>query len=90
MFITSVCVQKMYCRFVKLSEESLEAGLIRELKEEVGVEVPVTVDDHIYSCLTPSPPRIVLHFYIKKMKEDELVEIEKAAVSNAVEHGLEV
>ncbi|XP_062871615.1 U8 snoRNA-decapping enzyme [Trichomycterus rosablanca] len=76
--------------FVKLSEESLEAGLSRELKEEVGVEVPVTLDDYMYSCLAPSPPRIVLHFYIKKMKEAELIEIEKAAVSNAVDHGLEV
>ncbi|KAL7864714.1 hypothetical protein AOLI_G00161340 [Acnodon oligacanthus] len=75
---------------VKPSEESLESGLSRELQEEVGVAVPVTVDDYVSSRLAPSPPQLITHFYTKKMTEPELVEIEKAAVANAVDHGLEV
>ncbi|XP_066528590.1 U8 snoRNA-decapping enzyme isoform X2 [Hoplias malabaricus] len=75
---------------VKPSEESLEAGLIRELQEEIGVAVPVTVDDYVSSRLAPSPPLLITHFYTKKMTEAQLLEIEKAAVSKAADHGLEV
>lgn len=78
------------CRLVKPSEESLEAGLSRELQEELGAAVPVTMDDYVSSHLAQSPPRLILHFYIKKITEPELLEIERAAVSNAVDHGLEV
>lgn len=72
------------------SKETLEAGLSRELHEEVGVAVPVGVDNHISSCLSPSCPRLITHFYIKKMTESELIELEKAAVTTATDHGLEV
>ncbi|XDV45815.1 hypothetical protein PO909_013841 [Leuciscus waleckii] len=78
--------------FVNPSKETLEAGLSRELHEEVGVAVSVGVDDHISSCLSQSPssPRLITHFYIKKMSEPELKEIERAAVTTATDHGLEV
>ncbi|XP_076839955.1 U8 snoRNA-decapping enzyme [Brachyhypopomus gauderio] len=75
---------------VKPSEESLEAGLSRELLEEVGIAVPVTADDYVSSHLVPTPPRLITHFYTKKMKETELVDMERAAVSTAADHGLEV
>ncbi|XP_065142129.1 U8 snoRNA-decapping enzyme [Paramisgurnus dabryanus] len=75
---------------VNPSKETLEAGLSRELHEEVGVAIPVGVDNHISSCLAPSCPRLITHFYIKKMTEAELREIEKAAVATATDHGLEV
>ncbi|XP_072552878.1 U8 snoRNA-decapping enzyme [Salminus brasiliensis] len=75
---------------VNPSQESLEAGLSRELQEEVGAAVPVTVDDYVYSRLAPSPPLLITHFYTKKVTEAELVELEKAAVGNAADHGLEV
>ncbi|XP_067303413.1 U8 snoRNA-decapping enzyme [Pseudorasbora parva] len=75
---------------VNPSKETLEAGLSRELHEEVGVAVPVGVDDHVSSCLSPSCPQLITHFYIKKMTESELKEIERAAVTTATDHGLEV
>lgn len=80
------------CRLVNPSKETLEAGLSRELHEEVGVAVSVGVADHISSCLSQSPssPRLITHFYIKKMTEPELKEIERAAVTTATDHGLEV
>lgn len=77
-------------RLVNRSEETLEAGLSRELHEEAGVAVPVGVDNHVSSCLSPSCPRLITHFYIKKMTESELKEIERAAVATATDHGLEV
>ncbi|XP_027026117.1 U8 snoRNA-decapping enzyme isoform X2 [Tachysurus fulvidraco] len=75
---------------VKPSEESLEAGLSRELQEELGAAVSVSVNDYVSSHLAQSPPSLILHFYCKKITESELLEIEKAAVSNAVDHGFEV
>lgn len=48
------------------------------------------MDDYVSSHLAQSPPRLILHFYNKKVTEAELLEIERAAVSNAVDHGLEV
>ncbi|XP_016320461.1 U8 snoRNA-decapping enzyme-like isoform X2 [Sinocyclocheilus anshuiensis] len=56
---------------------------------EVGVAVPVGVDNHVSSCLSPSCPRLITHFYIK-MTESELKERERAAVATATDHGLEV
>lgn len=78
------------CRLVNPSKETLEAGLSRELLEEVGVAMPVGVDNHVSSCLSPSCPRLITHFYIKKMTEAELRDIERAAVASAADHGLEV
>lgn len=78
------------CRLVNPSKETLEAGLSRELHEEVGVAVPVGVDNHVSTSLSPSCPQLITHFYIKKMTEAELKEIERAAVAAATDHGLEV
>ncbi|KAL1249850.1 hypothetical protein QQF64_020855 [Cirrhinus molitorella] len=75
---------------VNPSKETLEAGLSRELHEEVGVAVFVGVDNHMCSCLSSSCPNLITHFYIKKMTESELNELEKAAVATAADHGLEV
>ncbi|XP_026882762.2 U8 snoRNA-decapping enzyme isoform X3 [Electrophorus electricus] len=75
---------------VKPSEESLEAGLTRELQEEVGVPVAVTADDYVSSHLAPAPPCLITHFYTKKIEEAELIDIERAAVATAADHGLEV
>ncbi|XP_073679821.1 U8 snoRNA-decapping enzyme [Garra rufa] len=75
---------------VNPSKETLEAGLSRELHEEVGVAVHVGVDNHICSCLSSSCSELIMHFYIKKMTESELKELEKAAVTTATDHGFEV
>ncbi|KAL2103946.1 hypothetical protein ACEWY4_000814 [Coilia grayii] len=72
------------------SAESLEAGLSRELKEELGVAVPVSPEDHVVSCHAPSCPTLITHFYVKKMEESEIKEVERAAVTMATDHGLEV
>ncbi|MEQ2306267.1 hypothetical protein AMECASPLE_006315 [Ameca splendens] len=79
-------------------EETLEEGLTRELLEELGVAVPVSVEDYVESCFAPSHPPtsssssspLILHFYVKKIEEEQIREIEKAAASTAVDHGLEV
>ncbi|KAK5610734.1 hypothetical protein CRENBAI_000770 [Crenichthys baileyi] len=80
------------------SEETLEEGLTRELLEELGVAVPVSVEDYVESCFASSHPftssssssRLILHFYVKKIEEEHIREIEKAAASTAADHGLEV
>ncbi|KAJ8399593.1 hypothetical protein AAFF_G00410040 [Aldrovandia affinis] len=74
---------------VNPAEESLESGLSRELWEEMGVALNVAPEDHCSSCVAPSPPQLVTHFYTKKMKEEDVREVEKAAVT-APDHGLEV
>lgn len=77
-------------RLVDPSSESLEAGLMRELKEELGIAVPVTPQDHVVSCHAPSCPTLITHFYVKKMEESQIRELERAAVTMATDHGLEV
>lgn len=78
------------------SEETLEEGLTRELLEELGVAVPVSIEDYVEARFAPplsgapSSSRLILHFYVKKMEEVQIREIEKAATSTAVDHGLEV
>ncbi|TRZ01928.1 hypothetical protein DNTS_012383 [Danionella cerebrum] len=75
---------------VNTSKETLEAGLSREIQEEVGVAIDVGVVDHVSSCSSSSCPRLITHFYVKKMTEAELKDIERAAVCSASDHGLEV
>ncbi|XP_041859055.1 U8 snoRNA-decapping enzyme isoform X2 [Melanotaenia boesemani] len=79
---------------VNPSKETLEAGLNRELVEEIGLALPVSVEDHVESCYAPasssSSSRLITHFYVKKIEEEQIREVEKAAVSTAEEHGLEV
>ncbi|XP_031732436.1 U8 snoRNA-decapping enzyme isoform X1 [Anarrhichthys ocellatus] len=82
--------------FVNLSEESLEAGLTRELSEELGMALPILEEDHVDSCYAPasssssSSPRVITHFYAKKMEEEQIRELERAAVTTAMDHGQEV
>lgn len=77
-------------------KETLEAGLSRELLEEVGVDLPVSAEDHVYSSYdpprpaSPHPSKLLLHFYVKKMDEQQILEAERAAVTLASDHGNEV
>ncbi|KAM7404260.1 hypothetical protein PAMP_011626 [Pampus punctatissimus] len=71
-------------------EETLEAGLGRELLEELGVALPVVEEDHVDSCYAPSSSRLITHFYVKKMEEEQIREVERAAASTATDHGHEV
>ncbi|CAL9702486.1 unnamed protein product [Knipowitschia caucasica] len=78
---------------VNLSEESLEEGLSRELLEEIGAAVPISVENHVESCYGPSSSSssdLILHFYAKKLEEEQILDIERSAVSTAVDHGHEV
>ncbi|XP_074537674.1 LOW QUALITY PROTEIN: U8 snoRNA-decapping enzyme [Halichoeres trimaculatus] len=81
---------------VNPQEESLEEGLSRELLEEVGVALPISLEDHVDACFapasSPSPPlpfRLITHFYVKKIDEEQIREVERAAASTATDHGLE-
>ncbi|XP_030277854.1 U8 snoRNA-decapping enzyme [Sparus aurata] len=83
---------------VNPSEETLEEGLSRELLEELGVALPISVEDHVDSCYAPASPssssssssRLITHFYVKKMEEEQIKEVERAAASSATDHGQEV
>ncbi|XP_014019797.2 U8 snoRNA-decapping enzyme isoform X1 [Salmo salar] len=77
---------------VEPSEESLEEGLSRELWEELGFSLSVTVEDHVSSCHNPSSSSShpITHFYARRMEEKEIREVEKAAASTATDHGHEV
>lgn len=82
-------------RLVNPSMETLEEGLTRELSEELGVAIPISVEDHVESCYahTPFPsssPQLITHFYVKKMEEEQIREVERVAASTAADHGLEV
>lgn len=71
--------------------ETLEAGLTRELSEELGVAIPISIEDHVESCYAPSSsPQLITHFYVKKMEEEHIREVERVAASTATDHGLEV
>ncbi|XP_064832192.1 U8 snoRNA-decapping enzyme isoform X2 [Oncorhynchus masou masou] len=74
------------------SEESLEEGLSRELWEELGFSLSVTLEDHVSSCHNPSSSssHLITHFYARRMEEKEIREVEKAAASTATDHGHEV
>ncbi|XP_061760875.1 U8 snoRNA-decapping enzyme [Nerophis ophidion] len=80
--------------FVNQSQETLEAGLCRELMEEVGVALSVSEDDHMDArrapATSPSCPRLITHFYVKKLEEEQIREVEKASASTAKDHGQEV
>ncbi|XP_063764271.1 U8 snoRNA-decapping enzyme isoform X2 [Eleginops maclovinus] len=81
--------------YVTPSEETLEAGLSRELLEELGVALPILAEDHVDCCQAPasshsSTSRLITHFYVKKMEEEQIKEVEKEAASTATDHGQEV
>ncbi|XP_030589777.1 U8 snoRNA-decapping enzyme [Archocentrus centrarchus] len=79
---------------VNPSKETLESGLTRELSEELGLALPISVEDHVDSCFAPasssSSSHLITHFYVKKMDEEQIREVERAAASTAADHGLEV
>lgn len=83
-------IKRYFIRLVEPSRETLEAGLVRELEEEMGMAIPITPQDHVVSCHAPSCPNLITHFYVKKMEESEIKEVERAAVTMATDHGLEV
>lgn len=66
--------------------------------EELGVSLSVSIEHHVSSCYAPSPssssssPRapLITHFYVKKIEEKQVEEVERAAACTATEHGLEV
>uniref|UniRef100_A0A3Q4BX08 U8 snoRNA-decapping enzyme n=1 Tax=Mola mola TaxID=94237 RepID=A0A3Q4BX08_MOLML len=82
--------------FVNLQKETLETGLSRELWEELGVAIPISVEDHVVSCLAPalfsstSSSCLITHLYVKRMEEEQILEVERAAASTAKDHGHEV
>lgn len=66
------------------------------MSEELGVAIPISEEYHVEACFAPpqascfSSSRLILHFYVKKMEEQQILEVEKAAASTASDHGLEV
>lgn len=57
--------------------------------------LPISVEDHVDSCHAPSSStssssRLITHFYVKKMEEEQIVEVERVAASTATDHGQEV
>lgn len=65
------------------------------MSEELGLALPISVEDHVDSCYAPpsspsSSSRLITHFYVKKMDEEQIREVERAAASTAADHGLEV
>ncbi|XP_019718545.1 U8 snoRNA-decapping enzyme-like isoform X2 [Hippocampus comes] len=80
--------------FVNQSQESLEAGLCRELQEELGVALSISEDDHVDARhaprTAPCSPRLITHFYVKKLTEEQIKEVEQASASTARDHGQEV
>uniref|UniRef100_A0A8C0Z3C0 U8 snoRNA-decapping enzyme n=1 Tax=Canis lupus familiaris TaxID=9615 RepID=A0A8C0Z3C0_CANLF len=76
---------------VNLQDGSLEAGLRRELSEELGeaaAHVPLERADYRSSHAGPGP-RVVAHFYAKQLTLEQLLAVEKGA-PRAKDHGLEV
>ncbi|XP_019718547.1 U8 snoRNA-decapping enzyme-like isoform X3 [Hippocampus comes] len=65
--------------FVNQSQESLEAGLCRELQEELGVALSISEDDHVDARhaprTAPCSPRLITHFYVKKLTEEQIKEV---------------
>ncbi|XP_019291930.1 U8 snoRNA-decapping enzyme [Panthera pardus] len=76
---------------VNLQDTSLEAGLNRELIEELGEAVAdFRVERADYrSSHAGSGPHVVAHFYAKRLTLEQLVAVEMGA-TRAKDHGLEV
>ncbi|XP_027701569.1 U8 snoRNA-decapping enzyme [Vombatus ursinus] len=79
--------------FVDPQDGSLEAGLNRELLEELGegaAAFSLGPGDYRSSHATASPPpRVVAHFYVKQLTLDQVLALE-AGAHRAKDHGLEV
>ncbi|XP_050996110.1 U8 snoRNA-decapping enzyme [Acomys russatus] len=77
--------------FVDAQDSSLEDGLNRELLEELGDAVSafrVERSDYRSSHIAPRP-RVVAHFYAKRLTLEQLQAVE-ARAPQAKDHGLEV
>ncbi|XP_023116331.1 U8 snoRNA-decapping enzyme [Felis catus] len=76
---------------VNLQDTSLEAGLNRELIEELGeAAADFRVERADYrSSHAGSGPHVVAHFYAKRLTLEQLVAVEMGA-TRAKDHGLEV
>ncbi|KAL8164379.1 UNVERIFIED_CONTAM: U8 snoRNA-decapping enzyme [Gekko kuhli] len=77
--------------FVDPEDASLEDGLNRELREELGpgaAFLRVSESDHMSSHASEKPQRVVAHFYAKRLSLEELRTIEDRA-THAEDHGLE-
>ncbi|XP_063792373.1 U8 snoRNA-decapping enzyme-like [Pseudophryne corroboree] len=78
--------------FVDTKDSSLEEGLNRELREELGSTfntLEVTEKDYRSSQAREFPQKGVTHFYTKELTLEDINAIEKEAAS-AKDHGLEV
>uniref|UniRef100_A0A8C5YJG6 U8 snoRNA-decapping enzyme n=1 Tax=Microcebus murinus TaxID=30608 RepID=A0A8C5YJG6_MICMU len=77
--------------FVDTQDSSLEDGLNRELREELGEAVAAfRVERADYrSSHAGSGPRVVAHFYAKRLTLEQLLAVETGA-TRAKDHGLEV
>lgn len=77
--------------FVDSQDSSLEDGLNRELREELGEAVSVfSVERTDYrSSHAGDRPRVIAHFYAKRLTLEQLEAVE-AGAPKAKDHGLEV
>ncbi|XP_021498727.1 U8 snoRNA-decapping enzyme isoform X1 [Meriones unguiculatus] len=77
--------------FVDAQDSTLEDGLNRELREELGEAVSVfRVERSDYrSSHLAARPRVVAHFYAKRLTLEQLQAVE-ARAPQAKDHGLEV
>uniref|UniRef100_A0A2K6CN82 U8 snoRNA-decapping enzyme n=1 Tax=Macaca nemestrina TaxID=9545 RepID=A0A2K6CN82_MACNE len=77
--------------FVDTQDSSLEDGLNRELREELGeAAAAFRVERTDYrSSHAGSGPRVVAHFYAKRLTLEQLLAVE-AGATRAKDHGLEV
>lgn len=77
--------------FVELRDGSLEQGLSRELREELGpgaASLCLAETDHL-GARRAEPERLVAHFYAKRLSLAQLRALEDGA-TQAKDHGLEV
>ncbi|XP_045394637.1 U8 snoRNA-decapping enzyme isoform X2 [Lemur catta] len=77
--------------FVDTQDSSLEDGLNRELREELGeAAAAFRVERADYrSSHAGSGPRVVAHFYAKRLTLEQLLAVETGA-TRAKDHGLEL
>ncbi|XP_077696281.1 U8 snoRNA-decapping enzyme [Eretmochelys imbricata] len=78
--------------FVDPRDSSLEAGLSRELREELGpgaAPLSLAEGDHLGARFAETPQRLVAHFYAKRLSLEQLRALEEGA-TKAADHGLEV
>lgn len=69
--------------FIDGTDASWEEGLNRELKEEIHLHSKFRVDEknHFYSTLYKKR-KLVLHFYVLEVSNDEFLEIERDTLNS--------